>query len=253
MKKKIAVLLVYSVIHIQQCIAQDQITSDLTVIPDTIPMIPGTFIDLARRNPDLCILRGSTGEKKVALTFDDGPSGMTQEILDILDSNGIKSTFFWQGKNLEENVDLVQSARENHQIANHSWDHANGLTSENEILWKTQVSRTNHRFDSLFGFQPKYFRPPFGAITEDQIKFLGVRGIRTVLWSVTSLDWDENQNSAAEIFQRFKDFLHPGAIVLLHDYDFGEPGSEMPEALELIINHGKSLGYEFVTVEELLN
>jgi peptidoglycan/xylan/chitin deacetylase (PgdA/CDA1 family) len=176
---------------------------------------------------------------------------MANKILDVLDKNGVKATFFWQGKNLADKKDIIEKAKKNrHQIANHSWDHTNGYNLDENIVWEQQVARTIVALETVAGVQSKYYRPPFGGITQKQIDFLASKGITTVLWSLTTMDWDNTQNDGIYLENKFKDYIHPGAIVLMHDYDFGK-SEEMLAALEKMILYGKSKGYTFVTIEKM--
>jgi beta-galactosidase len=164
------------------------------------------------------IIRGNSNKKQVALTFDDGPSEITKNILAILKAYNVKATFFWQGKNLKAHQAIInQALKDGHQIENHSWNHENGHAASNEDLWENQVHKTNLEFQKYGIPKPKYYRPPFGAITNQQINFLFNKNIKTALWSITTLDWDKSQNTEGKMFSKFKNELHKGAIVLLHD------------------------------------
>lgn len=220
------------------------------VATDPIPM---HFEELVTRFPNNCIVKGPETDS-TALTFDDGPSNITEEVLNILKKHNAKATFFWQGQNLAKHPELVRRAiAEGHELANHSWDHTNSDQLNNEQLWKEQVFPTSQRFDSLYEYKAQFFRPPYGSIAPEQVKSLGEKGIRTVFWSLSTLDWDPGRNSTHEIVTRFKKELHPGAIVLMHDVDFEGTHQNMLRGLEDIIAHGKSMNYEFVTLSSLLN
>ncbi|MFH4969308.1 polysaccharide deacetylase family protein [Gaetbulibacter sp. M240] len=217
---------------------------------DSLPLIPKRFLELENSGSGYCLVRGNAEKKLVALTFDDGPTPLTNRILDILHNQDIKATFFWQGPNIIENPILVEKARnQGHLIANHGWDHANGTEFSNETLWDTEVSNTFNALHVL-GIDTPYYRPPFGGITEDQIDFLKNKGVITVLWSITTLDWDNTKNSVEEIFERFKWYLFNGAIVLMHDFDFGNAEAQL-KSLKKMISYGKEQGFEFVTVNKL--
>ncbi len=197
------------------------------------------------------MVRGKTNRKVVALTFDDGPTNLSNKILDVLNKNGVKATFFWLGKNLADKTEIIKKAKENgHLIANHSWDHTNGTDLDKNLIWEQQVSKTIEELKKVASIQSNYYRPPFGGITQKQIDFLASKGITTVLWSLTTMDWDPTQNNGIDLENKFKNYLHPGAIVLLHDYDFGK-SEEMLIALEKMILYGKSKGYTFVTIENI--
>lgn len=218
---------------------------------DSLPYIPRHFLEQEKVSNGHCLVRVKKGSKVVALTFDDGPTTLSNKILDVLNKNSVKATFFWQGNNLAGNTEIIEKAKKSgHQIANHSWDHPNGYYLDETIVWEQQVLRTINELKSVAGVQTNYYRPPFGGITQKQIDFLANKGITTVLWSLTTMDWDSTQNNGVDLEHKFKSNLHPGAIVLLHDYDFGK-SEEMLLALEKMILYGKSQSYTFVTVEQL--
>lgn len=214
--------------------------------------IPNHYFELKNNSLGNCIVHGDTTKKKVALTFDDGPSEVTKEILILLKKYNVKGTFFWQGKHLNDNKEIIAKAiKEGHTIGNHSWDHPNGFNMTNDYLWNNQVEKTNQAFKSVGIQNIKFYRPPFGAITQKQIDFLASKNIKTVMWSISTEDWDPNQNSEGEMFKKFKENIHNGAIVLLHDYDFGKPEAKLKD-LEEIIRYGLSLGYQFVRIEDII-
>lgn len=218
---------------------------------DSLPLIPKYFLEQEALSQGNCMVRGKNGNKVVALTFDDGPTNLSNRILDVLNKNGVKATFFWQGNNLAHNREIIEKAKKNkHQIANHSWDHTNGYNLDENVVWEQQVLRTNNELKTVAGIQSNYYRPPFGGITQKQIDFLASKGITTVLWSLTTMDWDPTQNNGIDLENKFKNYLHPGAVVLMHDQDFGK-AVEMLVALEKMILYGKSQGYTFVTIENI--
>lgn len=219
---------------------------------DSLNLIPKLFLEHQSKSNGNCIVKGDASSQKIALTFDDGPTELSNEIIAILNAYNAKGTFFWLGENLDQNRETIEFAQDNaHLIANHSWDHENGWEMKKEELWKSQVEKTNQKFIQVGIEKPTYFRPAFGAIHQEQIDFLAQKGIKTVLWSITTEDWDPNQNKEGEMFQKFKDHLHNGAIVLMHDKDYGHKEAKLKD-LKSILEYGKSKGFEFVTIEEIL-
>lgn len=216
--------------------------------------LPDHFLRFATTHPGHCRYVGEQSSKSIALTFDDGPSAITNEVLDLLDQHEIRSTFFWQGKNLIERPDIVRRAIDaGHELGNHSWDHPQCGNMGPFEMWNSQIRPTQNVFDSLYNLEVKLYRPPFGTVTEDQLIFLAERNISTILWSLSTFDWDVERNSSEEISMRFISGLHPGAIVLLHDMDFDNSVSGKLEAIENIIAYAKAVGYQFLTVSELVN
>ncbi len=231
---------------------KDKVSSNLTFEKlDSLPLIHKHFFEQEKLSNGYCLVRGKNGSKVVALTFDDGPTNLSNKILDVLNKNSIKATFFWQGKNLEANREIIKKAKKSgHQISNHSWDHTNGYNLDENVVWEQQVLRTIAALKKVAGVQSNYYRPPYGGITQKQIDFLANKGITTVLWTLTTMDWDKTQNDGINLENKFKNYLRPGAIVLMHDQDFGK-AEEMLVALENMILYGKSQGYKFVTIEKM--
>ncbi len=231
---------------------KDKIISEVTSKKlDSLPLIPKHFLEQEMLSNGYCLVKGNTNKKLVALTFDDGPTNLSNKILDVLHKNNVKATFFWLGKNLADNREIIKKAKKyGHQIANHSWDHTNGWNLDENIVWEQQVQKTFEELKTVAGVQSNYYRPPFGGITPKQIDFLASKGITTVLWSLTTMDWDKTQNNGIDLENKFKNYLHPSAIVLMHDQDFGK-AEEMLVALENMILYSKSKGYKFVTIERI--
>lgn len=218
---------------------------------DTVSNIPASFLALQKNSKGFCLVKGNDASKQIALTFDDGPTEVSQKIIELLNKFDAKATFFWMGERIKNNEHLIQMAKESgHLIANHSWNHENGYSFSNQFLWESQIENTLQEFSKYGINDAKFYRPPYGAITQEQIDFLATKNIKTVLWSITTDDWDPNENKDNQMFQKFKDNLHPGAIVLLHDADFGNVESKYKD-VEKILKYGKSRGYQFVTLTEL--
>lgn len=234
-----------------------ELTSDFifkaenTAKNDSISNIPKSFLEFQKNSNGFCLVKGNEASKQIALTFDDGPTEVSRRIIQILNKFDAKATFFWVGERINGNEDLIQMAKESgHLIGNHSWNHANAYTFSNQLLWESQVENTLQEF-SKFGINDtKFYRPAFGAVTQEQINFLATKNIKTVLWSITTMDWDPDENKEGLMFQKFKEHLHPGAIVLLHDYDFGNLDAKLNDLVR-ILKYGKRHGYTFVTVAEL--
>jgi peptidoglycan/xylan/chitin deacetylase (PgdA/CDA1 family) len=222
--------------------------------------IPDKFYEQENKFPDFLIIRGNDSLKLIALTFDDGPSEISNKVMDILDRHNCTATFFWLGTNISGHRDIVERAIANgYEIGNHSWDHPHLGEYTPERLWEEQVGRTEKEFKDLTGKNMRFYRPPFGSISDKQIDFLKKKNIRTILWTVSSVDWDKSRNSSNQIENRIFRNLNPGTIVLLHDFDplinpdAGPDRAGMLIALENIIIKGNMLGYEFVTIQQLID
>jgi peptidoglycan/xylan/chitin deacetylase (PgdA/CDA1 family) len=193
---------------------------------------------------------GWNHKKQIALTFDDGPGELTKPILDTLDKYQIKASFFWLGHKLHVNKALVLRAKNaGHTIANHSWDHPHGPTLSPEVLWTEQIDKANQAFKQVSGHKPRFYRPPFGEITEQQIDYIRDTGMKIIMWSIDPKDWNFDHVKQQDIELAVINNPHPQAISLMHD---DTKLTHTLEALPAIIEHYQQQGYQFVTLEQLL-
>ncbi|ORX75225.1 glycoside hydrolase/deacetylase, partial [Basidiobolus meristosporus CBS 931.73] len=166
---------------------------------------------------------------KWALTFDDGPSQYTSQLLDILAAANVKATFQMIGSNIIQYPDVVKRAYdEGHQIASHTWSHPHLMSlSTDQIV--AEVKATENVILNITGVKPAYIRPPYGE-ADDRVKAIfKAMGYHTLLWNMDTLDWDiaEKNESASLILDAFKSALvngtdlnahnNPGYISLQHD------------------------------------
>jgi peptidoglycan/xylan/chitin deacetylase (PgdA/CDA1 family) len=182
--------------------------------------------------------------KVIALTFDDGPSVYTMNVmLDTFEKYDAKASFFLVGNNISEGTtDVVKRAFDmGCEIESHSQTHSymNQMTEE-EI--KAEMSYTDGLIEEITGVTPKYFRPPYIAVNETMYESID----KIFISGVGCDDWDESVDSAT-ISQRVLDGAQDGEIVLLHDNE------RTAEALETIIPALLEDGYELVTVSELFH
>lgn len=196
-------------------------------------------------------LEGWNQQKLIALTFDDGPSIYTSKILDLLAEEEVKASFFWTGENMLANKAIMQrTLADGHTLANHSWDHPHGRALSTEKLWQEQVLKTNQLFESMVGVSPRFYRPPFGEITDEQIAFLDEQGMKVILWSVDTRDWNAPIITVDNISDVVIQNQHPEVISLMHDA--GGNRQNTLDALPDIIEHYRSQGYGFVNLEQML-
>lgn len=187
-----------------------------------------------------------TNERVVALTFDDGPDpDFSLPKLDILDRFQAEATFFMLGVRMESDPALVkETVRRGHEIGNHTFNHPN-LTEVNKWEVFRQIVTTRNIQVRLKAFWP-YFRPPFGFVDETVLQVAGETGYpSTFLWNIDPRDWQ--QPDADVIAQRVLSNLQPGAIILLHDWV-----EQTVEALPVILNGMKKMGYRSVSLSKLL-
>ncbi len=190
---------------------------------------------------------GNTPE--IALTIDDGPSPYTSQMLSVLRQYGIHATFFVVGQNVQNYPDLVQQElADGHLIGNHTWDHAD-LTKLSANAVRKEISDTSAILQQTAGFQPTFFRPPYGAITNSIQAQAYSLGLTSTLWSVDPQDWTTPGTQV--IINRVLSEVQNGAVILMHDG--GGNRSQSIAALKTIIPTLQQRGYHFVTVQQLAN
>ncbi|KHF40014.1 polysaccharide deacetylase [Halalkalibacter okhensis] len=211
-----------------------------------------TFITTNIETPPQAIYNGEPARKQVALTFDDGPDSFyTPKILDILKQKNVPATFFVMGKQIEEFPDMMRRmVREGHGIANHTWNHPNIPTVMTSTLVE-EIQSTQKEMMKTVGRMPDLFRPPYGAMTKSDHIVLHEMGMRTIMWSVDTIDW--SGQSAEEILSIVRRDISPGGIILQHNFQSDARLLDgTVEALPRMIDELQAQGYQFVTVQTLL-
>jgi peptidoglycan/xylan/chitin deacetylase (PgdA/CDA1 family) len=181
--------------------------------------------------------------KDVVLTFDDGPSPFTAQLIQTLDAAHIPSVMFWNTYHLnyaDPKVLSLLANSPNIMIGDHTVDHPNLLK-----LGRTQQYReivdAKEAIERVTGRSVVFFRPPYGnynRITED---VLMQSNLTCVMWSDDSLDWKYNSDERA-ILATIKSQLRPGAIILLHDHPYTV--KFLPDIIAMI----RKQGYGFTTL-----
>ena len=178
----------------------------------------------------------------IALTFDDGPSGPTVELLDLLRDRGVHVTFFVVGVNASyQPATVARAAAEGHEIGNHTFDHRD-LTMLSKELITDQITRTSDAIETATGERPTLLRPPYGA-ADDRVA--ATAGMPLIFWSIDPRDWADHDPEL--VTQRVLDEAGRGDIVLLHDIH-----ETSVEAVPAILDGLAERGLVPVTVTELL-
>lgn len=187
----------------------------------------------------------TTGNKVIALTFDDGPGPYTAHLLDVLDQYGAKATFFLIGSKVSSQANVVRSIHaRGHQLGNHSWSHPElPKLPVNQIAG--EIDRTNDAIKQATGVTPAILRPPYGAVNGVVLEQLRLRGMSSILWSVDTRDWADRNSEI--VCSRAVAGARPGAIILMHDIH-----QTSVNAVPCILSALKQQGYSFVTVQGLL-
>ncbi|MTB64192.1 polysaccharide deacetylase family protein [Streptococcus sp. zg-86] len=182
-------------------------------------------------------------QKRIALTFDDGPSAITTpQVLDILKKYKAKATFFVLGQNIAGNEELLKRiVAEGHEVASHTWDHADLRTLSGDQV-KQEMDQTREAIQKVIGQEPKMMRPPYGSVNQ---AVMSVMQLPVIYWSVDSKDWQSR--NATSILGEVKACTYPGSIILMHDIHQPTVDS-LTSVLEFLLGEG----YEPVTVSELL-
>lgn len=177
-------------------------------------------------------------DKKLFLTFDDGPDPhVTPQIISILGNHGVKALFFCNGKMAEKNPDIITCLKgSGHLIGNHGYEHSDGLRTGRE-----EYIRNVMQADSFTS--ARVFRPPYGRLKLSQFTELRKK-YRIFFWDLMPYDFDkglEPHSCLGILTSR----IRPGSIIVLHD----KAGSSAPAFLDEFIRNALSLGYEFCLPE----
>ncbi|MDN4603234.1 polysaccharide deacetylase family protein [Paenibacillus sp. F6_3S_P_1C] len=150
----------------------------------------------------------------VGLTFDDGPSGNTTNVLNALKQAGLRATMFNVGQSAQNNQSLVSAqVAAGMWIGNHSYTHPD-MTTLSSSQMSSEITRTQQTIQSITGSSPKLFRPPYGATNATLKSVLSQNGLTEVLWNVDSQDW--NSASTAQIVTAVNR-MQNGDVILMHD------------------------------------
>ncbi|MGA2133734.1 MAG: polysaccharide deacetylase family protein [Bryobacteraceae bacterium] len=196
--------------------------------------------------------RAPAGRHAIALTFDDGPSESTPQVLELLARHAVPATFFLIGANVERLPEIARAVRAaGHEIGNHSYTHPLFCFHSAEFIYR-DLARAQHAIHHTTGIAPTLLRAPFGA------RWFGFRaaqrrlGLRGVMWTAIGYDW---KLKADTIVSRMLPRVSDGAILCLHD---GREVQARPDIRETVAAVGRLIpllrdrGYKFETVSRLL-
>ena len=217
--------------------------------PGTAP-IGNAGVDQLRKYDAAYI--GNTQEKVIYLTFDAGyENGCTAKILDTLKKHNVPAAFFLVGNYIEKNADLVRRmVAEGHTVGNHTMHHYDMSKLSDAAAFQKELEDLEKLYEKTLG-QPmeKYYRPPQGIYSEENLRMAQELGYRTVFWSLAYVDWNnDSQPTREQAFAKLLPRTHPGAVVLLHS-----TSKTNAEILNELIGKWKAQGYRFGTLEELFS
>ena len=193
---------------------------------------------------------GDTGEKVLYLTFDAGyENGCTAQILDVLKAHRAPAAFFLVGNYLERNPELVQRmVDEGHTVGNHTWSHPDMSKIADRDAFARELGKVEEKYKEITGQElERYYRPPQGIYSEENLKLARELGYKTVFWSLAYVDWNNDaQPTPEQAFSKLIPRIHNGAVVLLHS-----TSRTNAAILDELLTKWKDLGYSFAPIEEL--
>jgi len=193
------------------------------------------------------INNAQTQEKKIAITFDDGPiENNTNIVLDILKKNNVQAAFFCIGNRIEKQPELLKRIHEeNHIIGNHSYSHHFFFDLKSAQEMQIELSKTDLIIEQIIGKKAKFFRPPYGVTNPNLAKAIKSKNYHSIGWSVRSMD--TVVKTEQKLLSNITHNLKSGDIVLLHD-----SAKITIENLQKIIDAIKQNGFEIVRLDKLL-
>ena len=193
---------------------------------------------------------GDTAKQVLYLTFDAGyENGCTAKILDILQKHNVPAAFFLVGNYMEQNPDLVRRmVAEGHTVGNHTMHHPDMSKISDKAAFQKELEDLEKLFLEVTGKPlPKYYRPPQGIYSEQNLEMAKELGYKTVFWSLAYVDWNNDaQPTREQAFEKLIPRTHNGAVVLLHS-----TSKTNAEILDSLLTTWEQMGYSFGTLEEL--
>ena len=193
---------------------------------------------------------GDESQKKIYLTFDAGyENGVTEKLLDVLKEEKVPAAFFVVGNFIEENPQIIQRMEaEGHVVGNHTMHHPDMSAIADEADFQKELAELEAAYQKVTGkAMKKFYRPPQGKYSEENLTQANKLGYTTVFWSLAYVDWlQDRQPTREEALNLLNKRIHPQAIVLLHS-----TSKTNGEILKELIEGWKARGYTFCSIAEL--
>lgn len=196
----------------------------------------------------------TSGSKKLALTYDDGPNDPhTLRLLEVLARHQIHATFFLIGRYVRQRPDIArQILQAGHAIGNHTFSHPN-LVFLSSAGTRAELQQCEQALYDAVGQHSRLFRPPFGGRRPSTLRIARHLSLEPVMWNITGWDWSGKPSGYIE--QKVRKNIRGGDVILLHDgghATFGADRSQTVLATDRLIARCKAEGYEFATVPALI-
>ena len=193
---------------------------------------------------------GDTGKKVIYLTFDCGyENGYTGQILDALKKHQAPAAFFVVGHMVESAPDIVRRmAAEGHIVGNHTFHHPDMSAISDQETFREELESLAQLYREATGEElSRFYRPPQGKYSVENLKQAQALGYHTVFWSLAYVDWNtDDQPTAEEAYAKLLPRIHDGAIVLLHS-----TSRTNAEILDDLLTKWEDMGYTFAPLTEL--
>ena len=212
------------------------------------PVGNASVSDLARYD---AYYLGDTSKKVIYLTFDCGyENGYTEKILDALKKHNAPAAFFVVGNMIETAPDIIcRMAEEGHIVGNHTFHHPDMSAISEQAAFQKELDDLAALYRETTGQElPKFYRPPQGKYSEDNLKQAQALGYRTILWSLAYVDWYvDDQPTAEQAYAKLLPRIHDGAIVLLHS-----TSKTNADILDELLTKWEDMGYTFASLYDCL-
>ncbi len=194
---------------------------------------------------------GDGQQKVIYLTFDAGyENGCTPAILDTLKAHGVKAAFFVVGNYIETQPELVKRmVDEGHIVGNHTYHHPDMSQISDLESFRKEIVSLEEAYREVTGQEmQKFYRPPQGKYSEQNLKNAQQLGYHTIFWSLAYVDWyADQQPTKEEAFSKLIPRIHPGAVVLLHS-----TSQTNANILDDLLTRWEDMGYTFGTLDQLV-
>ena len=193
---------------------------------------------------------GDTSKKVIYLTFDCGyENGYTEKILDALKKHQAPAAFFVVGNMIETAPDIIcRMVEEGHIVGNHTYHHPDMSAISEQAAFQKELDDLAALFQETTGQElPKFYRPPQGKYSAENLKQAQALGYKTILWSLSYVDWYvDDQPTAEQAYAKLLPRIHDGAIVLLHS-----TSKTNADILDDLLTKWEDMGYTFASLYDL--